>query len=130
MRIDYSWRLQRDTPPAVARTLVADLNSPVVSSAVLLDTGTALFSETMALIISGTASAAYLASKIQDVVCRGRKPGLIIDARHTPLSITETKDLPGGTVITITADGEQQTHDACSNDSNLAAVIAALHSPT
>lgn len=94
----------------------------------VMDTGTALFAETAALIVSGAAGVMYLASLIQNLVCRERKTGIVIDARPDPLSITEVPNLPGGTVITITAEGKQQTHDACAGGFDLASLIAALRS--
>jgi hypothetical protein len=124
--IAFLWRLRQETPSADARTLIFEIEKDASGSAVLLDTGTSLFAETAALIISGTASVGYLAAQIQNVICRGRKPGLVIDARHDTLSIVEVSDLPGGTVITITADGRQATYNACADGLDFSTVIRGL----
>jgi hypothetical protein len=124
--IAFSWRLLQSTSLGDARRFVLEMEKEPQSSAVLLDTGTALFAETAALIISGAASVGYLASQIQNVACRGRRPGLVIDARHDPLAIVEVPDLPGGTVITFAADGTQATYNACADSLDLKAVLTLL----
>lgn len=124
--IAFSWRLRQGASLADARKIVLEIDEDPRSSAALLDTGKAVFAETATLIISGTASAGYLASQIQNVVCRGRKRGLVIDARGDSLSIVEVPDLPGGTVIAFTADGNHTTYDVCADGLDLNAVITAL----
>jgi hypothetical protein len=78
------------------------------------------------VIVTGAATLTAIAAEVQKIVCRGRKQGIVIDARLVPLSITESSQLPGGTVITITQDGRQTTYEACAAGFDLTAIISAL----
>jgi hypothetical protein len=78
------------------------------------------------VIVTGAATLIAITAEVQKIVCRERKQGIIIDARLVPLSITESSQLPGGTVITITPDGQQITYDACAAGFDLTAIISAL----
>jgi len=107
-----------------AASLVEGLREDPDASVSLL-TGEA-FVGTAILIVAGVAGVTYLAAQIQNLVCKSRKAGVVIDARQDPLLIKEVGELPGGTVITINAEGKQETHDACATGFDLAEVIAAL----
>jgi hypothetical protein len=78
------------------------------------------------VIVTGAATLAAIAAEVQKIIFRERKQGIVIDARLVPLSITESSQLPGGTVITITKDGQQTTYDACAAGFDLTAIISAL----
>ena len=78
------------------------------------------------VIITGAATLTAIAAEVQKIVCRERKQGVVIDARLVPLYITKSSELPGGTVITITQDGQQVTYDACAAGVDLTAIISAL----
>ncbi len=125
-QVRFSWRIQEDAPTTEAAALVEGLRADPDASVSLL-TGEA-FVGTAILIIAGVAGASYLAAQIQNLVCKSRKAGVVIDARQDPLLIKEVGELPGGTVITINAEGRQETHDACATGFDLAEVISALGS--
>lgn len=123
----FSWRMQGDAPTAEAAAVVEALKKDPDGSVSLL-TGTAFVGAAAILIIAGVAGATYLAAQIQNLVCKSRKAGVIIDARQNPLLIEESEALPGGTVVIIKGEGKQETHDACATGFDLAEVIAALTS--
>src|SRR5689334_4537525 len=77
-------------------------------------------------VIVGVAAAVALARRIIDIVCRFRKCGITIDARITPIQITESPQLPGGTVFVISANGEVTRHDVCGSDVDLGRILTGL----
>ena len=66
-----------------------------------------------------------LAREISDLVCRLRKQGVIIDARGGKVRIREQKELPGGTVVVLTAQGSEN-YNVCDGKVDLAALIKAV----
>lgn len=93
----------------------------------IIPASTGLLPIDVGTIIVGAAAATAIAQRVLDVVCRARKVGMILDARVVPVQITESDQLPGGTVVTIDKRGVQGTHDACQRGfdlSKLASVLA------
>lgn len=124
--VHFSWRLRDGASREDAAAIVDDFDQQPGGAASLIDAG-AFVGTTAILIIVGVAGFTFLASQIQNLVCKARKAGVVIDAREDPLLIQEVDSLPGGTVITINADGKKETHDACVTGFDLAKVIAALN---
>lgn len=107
-------------------SIVEEFDRQPGGSASLL-TGSSFVGTATVLIIAGVAGVSFLASQIQNLVCKSRKAGVVIDARKDPLLIEEVEALPGGTVVTINAEGKKETYDACATGFDLAEVVAALN---
>ena len=124
--VHFSWRMRKGASREDADSIVEAFDQQPGGSASLLS-GDAFVGTTAVLIIAGVAGFSFLASQIQNLVCKSRKAGVVIDARRDPLLIQEVDALPGGTVVTINAEGKKETHDACATGFDLAEVIAALN---
>jgi hypothetical protein len=124
--VEFSWHLLPDASSADADALATEIEDDGESRPSVLDAGTGLVPEAASLVVTGMATLTILAARIERVVCRVRKSGLIIDARQQPLLIAESHDVPGGTILTITADGAQHEYDACKTGVDLPAILSGL----
>jgi hypothetical protein len=126
-RLDIAWQLSSTATVADGEAAVEELASLDPEAAVsVLPAPNALFPDDAGVVIVGAVALVALARRIVDAVCRVRKRGLIVDARETPLRIVESSQLPGGTVLTIEANGTQVTYDACASTFDLVPILEAL----
>jgi hypothetical protein len=64
------------------------------------------------------------AREITDLLCRLRKPGMLVDARgRGALKIKKTSELPGGTLIVIAKDGNPTQYNVCDGKVDLADLL-------
>ena len=129
-QIAFEWKLPANIGAAAeADHLSAVLKLDPEADVVLLPSPRGVVPLDEGAILMGVMALTGLARRILDLVCVARHPGIIIDARiKDRVEIHEQKSLPGGTVITIAADGSQTRENVCGGDFKLGRLISMLKS--
>lgn len=81
------------------------------------------------LILTGTVSLRIIVTTLVKLTCQVRKRGLILDVTLGALEITETSELPGGTVVILAPGGHSERYDVCEDKVDIGAVLNRLLPP-
>lgn len=125
-----NWELKLQPGPGWAHTAADEVHAIVVADpraqATALPARGILPSDVVMDVVVLSTTVTILAARIEALTCRLRKRGVVVDARTTPLTVEEVRELPGGTVLLIDATGSTSRHDVCRDGVDLAGLVARL----